>query len=147
MSAILEGLREAKATGDWGRVTEHIPYAVFLGLRLEEQGGALLATMRFAPELIGNPQLPALHGGTIGALLESIAIFQCLHAAPTVVLPKTITFTVDFLRPGRPVDTFARAQVTRQGRRVANVRAEAYQDDPARPIATAHALLLVMADD
>ena len=36
---------------------------------------------------------------------------------------------VDYLRSGRPVDTHARAIVTRQGRRVTNVRVEAWQED------------------
>ena len=63
--------------------------------------------------------------------------------AETIVLPKTITLTVDYLRSGRPVDTHARAFVTRQGRRVTNVRVEAWQDDRGKPIATAHAIFLV----
>jgi acyl-coenzyme A thioesterase PaaI-like protein len=63
-----------------------------------------------------------------------------------VVLPKTITFTVDYLRSGAPIDTHARGIVTRHGRRVANVRVEAWQDDRTRPIASAHAHFLVMRE-
>ncbi|MBC7977355.1 MAG: PaaI family thioesterase [Myxococcales bacterium] len=100
--------------------------------------------MRFGPHLIGNPSLPALHGGTLGALLESAAIFQLLWQAETIVLPKTITLTVDYLRSGAPVDTHARGTITRQGRRVTNVRMEAWQADRAAPVATAHAIFLVM---
>jgi acyl-coenzyme A thioesterase PaaI-like protein len=108
--------------------------------------GELISTMRYADHLIGNPTIPALHGGTLGALLESAAIFELLWASETVVLPKTITFTVDYLRSGAPVDTHARGIVIRHGRRVANVRVEAWQEDRARPIATAHAHFLVMRD-
>jgi acyl-coenzyme A thioesterase PaaI-like protein len=61
-------------------------------------------------------------------------------------LPKTITITVDYLRSGHAVDTYARGVVTRQGRRVANVHVEAWQDDRARPIATAHAHFLIKRD-
>jgi acyl-coenzyme A thioesterase PaaI-like protein len=94
--------------------------------------------------LIGNPVLPALHGGTLGALLESAAIFELLWRAETVVLPKTITLTVDYLRSGAPQDTHARGVVTRHGRRVTNVRMEAWQGDRKTPVATAHAIFLVM---
>ena len=62
------------------------------------------------------------------------------------MLPKTITLTVDYLRSGAPVDTHARSIVTRHGRRVANVRVEAWQADRAAPVATAHAIFLVMRD-
>jgi acyl-coenzyme A thioesterase PaaI-like protein len=86
--------------------------------------------------------LPAIHGGVISALLESTAIFQLMWETEAIMLPKTITLTVDFLRSGRAVDTFARGLLTRQGRRVANVRVEAWQDDRDRPIAVASAHFL-----
>ena len=91
--------------------------------------------------------LPALHGGTLGALLESTAIFHLLWEAETLFLPKTITLTIDYLRSGRPVDTFARGVITKQGRRVVNVRAEAWQDDPARPIAIGNGHFLIVPAD
>jgi acyl-coenzyme A thioesterase PaaI-like protein len=109
-------------------------------------GDELITTMKFDHSLIGNPSLPALHGGTLGALLESSAIFELLWRAETVVLPKTITLTVDYLRSGQPVDTHARSIVTRHGRRVANVRVEAWQADRNTPVATAHAIFLVMRE-
>jgi acyl-coenzyme A thioesterase PaaI-like protein len=67
-----------------------------------------------------------------------------LCRAETVVLPKTITLTIDYLRSGAAVDTYARGVVTRQGRRVTNVRMEAWQTDRNTPVATAHAVFLVM---
>jgi acyl-coenzyme A thioesterase PaaI-like protein len=58
-------------------------------------------------------------------------------------LPKTITFTVDYLRSGLPRDAYARATVTRRGRRYATVQVEAWQDNRAKPFAqaTAHFLM------
>ena len=147
MIRILDLVRAAKASGDFTPLASAIPYARFLGFSVTLENGALTGVMRYSDHLIGNASLPALHGGTLGALLESTSIFQVLYQAETVILPKTITITVDYLRPGRPTDTFARATITRQGRRVVNVRSEAFQDDPARPIATANALFLVMPDD
>ena len=52
-------------------------------------------------------------------------------------LPKTIDFTVDYLRSGLPRDAYARAQVNRSGRRYASVHVEAWQDNRARAFAQA----------
>ena len=145
--SLIELIAEAKRSGDYSPVFEAIPYARFLGITGEVRDEKLVGKLLYADALIGNPAIPALHGGTIGALLESTAIFQLFWEAETVILPKTINLTVAYLRPGRPVDTFARATVEKQGRRVASVRAEAWQEDPARPIATAVAHFLVTPAD
>jgi len=137
MSELYEKLLAARESGDFGALADAIPYAKWLGISAELRDGELIGTLRFDDKLIGNASLPALHGGTLGALLESTAIFQVLYEAETLALPKTITITVDYLRSGRPVDTYARGIVTRHGRRVVNVRVEAWQEDRARPIATA----------
>jgi acyl-coenzyme A thioesterase PaaI-like protein len=141
---LVDKLAAAKASGDLQALFDLVPYSRFLGLSARLEGDDLITTMQFADHLIGNPALPALHGGTLGALLESAAIFELLWRAETIVLPKTITLTVDYLRSGAPVDTHARSTVTRHGRRVANVRVEAWQTDPSAPVATAHAIFLVM---
>jgi len=144
--SLIERLDAARRASDYQAFVDTVPYARFLGLTAGERDGELITTMRFGDHQIGNPALPALHGGTLGALLESAAIFELLWRAETLVLPKTITLTVDYLRPGAPVDTHARGIVTRQGRRVTNVRMEAWQGDRATPVATAHAVFLVMRD-
>jgi uncharacterized protein (TIGR00369 family) len=143
-SQLIDRLTAAKAAHDFQGLIDLVPYAGFLGLTMALEGDGLITTMRYAPHLIGNPALPALHGGTLGALLESAAIFELLWRAETVVLPKTITLTVDYLRSAAPLDTHARGIVTRQGRRITNVRMEAWQADRAAPVATAHAIFLVM---
>ena len=144
---LVDELAEAKRSGNMQAVFDAIPYSKFLGLSARMDGDELITTMKFDPSLIGNPALPALHGGTLGALLESSAIFELLWRAETIVLPKTITLTVDYLRSGQAVDTHARSIVTRHGRRVANVRVEAWQADRGAPVATAHAIFLVMPSE
>lgn len=141
---LLDRMTAAKASQDYQGLIDLVPYATFLGLTAALHGDELITTMRYGEHLIGNPALPALHGGTLGALLESAAIFELLWRAETVVLPKTITLTIDYLRSGAPLDTHARGVVTRQGRRVTNVRMEAWQADRKAPVATAHAIFLVM---
>lgn len=143
-STLIDRLAAARQAGDYQAFIDTVPYARFLGLTARHDGDELVTTMRYGDHLIGNPALPALHGGTLGALLESAAIFELLWRAETIVLPKTITLTVDYLRSGAAVDTHARGIVTRHGRRVTNVRMEAWQADRAAPVATAHAIFLVM---
>lgn len=120
-----------------------VPYARFLGIRFELKGDELTAILPFKDQLIGNPMLPALHGGVIGAMMELTAAGQILLVQGAGRVPKTIDVSIDYLRSGRPVDTFARAHVTKLGRRVANVRVEAWQSDRADPIAALHGHFLV----
>ncbi len=143
MSAFSDVVSGAKATGQLASLVDSIPYLKFLGIRIDLVAGELIGKMEYSKHLIGNANLPALHGGTIGALLESTAIVQTIWEMETARLPKIVTITVDFLRSGRPVDTFARGVITKHGRRVVNVGVEAWQEDRARPIARANAHFLV----
>lgn len=141
---LLARIEQARSSGDWTQLVQSVPFARFLGMSLDTQGGRLVGRMKFSEHLIGNPTVPALHGGTLGALLESAAQFELLYRANTVVLPKTITLTIDYRRSGKSVDTFVAASIVRQGRRVATVQASAWQEDATRPIAGATLQLLIM---
>ena len=120
-----------------------IPYARFLGVRAELAGDEMTVILPFSPHLIGNTSLPAIHGGVLGALLEMTALAQLSIIQGLARQPKPIDVTVGYLRSGRPVDTFARAEIKRLGRRVANVYVEAWQEARARPIASLHGHFLV----
>ena len=124
-----------------------LPYARFLGLRGEMDGDLLTVVMPFADRLIGDPMLPALHGGSTAALLEMTAIAQVALIYPRLRLPRPINVTVSYLRSGRPQDVRARARISRAGRRVAHVLAEAWQDDAAQPIASLTANFLLAEDN
>ncbi|HYM33462.1 MAG TPA: PaaI family thioesterase [Candidatus Cybelea sp.] len=140
---LLHAIETARAAGDPDRFVEAIPYFRFLGLKLRETPQGLLCILPGDTKLIGNPLLPALHGGVVGALLEAAGISQLVWQSGLQTVPKTITITVDYLRSARPVETFAQGIVTRQGRRVANVRVEAWQEDRSKPVAAAHAHFLL----
>lgn len=117
------------------------PYATLLGLRRE--GTALV--MPFQYLLIGAPG--RLHGGTVAGLMEmaaNIAVRDALGGEPALLKP--INVTVDYLREGAPEDTFAEAFIQRIGRRVANVRVEAWQSDRARLIAAARTNILILRE-
>lgn len=125
-----------------------IPYAGFLGIRADVHGAELTTILPFNEHLIGNPVLPALHGGVIGAFMEITAIaglsFAQVSAGDRPArLAKPIDINIDYLRSGRPRDTYARAIITKLGRRVANVRVECWQEEPTKPIAALHGHFLV----
>ncbi|MFN4159592.1 MAG: PaaI family thioesterase [Gemmobacter sp.] len=130
-----------------------VPYIQYLGITFDRRGDELTAVLPYRDELIGNPLIPALHGGVTAAFLEVTAIIELSWSilweemeqgrldpasiAPAHLprLPKTIDFTVDYLRSGLPRDAYARARVNRSGRRYASVHVEAWQDNRARMFA------------
>jgi len=139
----LQRLRDAGRGRDMQAVVDEIPYARFLGVRIDIKGNELTTILPFKETLIGNTTLPALHGGALGAFLEMTSAIQLLYNTSCEALPKTIDISVDYLRSGRPVPCFGRAVVTRQGRRVANVRAEVWQEERGKPIAATHGHFLM----
>ncbi|KAA0910060.1 PaaI family thioesterase [Aquicoccus porphyridii] len=132
-----------------------VPYINYMGIEFERRGDELTAIMPFDEKLIGNPLLPALHGGATSGFLEVTAVIGLswavlwdeIQSGEQVVeeivrghlprLPKTIDFTVDYLRSGLPRDAYARAKVNRSGRRYASVHVEAWQDNRNRAYAQA----------
>ncbi|MEW5683788.1 MAG: PaaI family thioesterase [Pseudomonadota bacterium] len=122
---------------------QRVPYVRFLGMRIELAGDEMTAVLPFRQTLIGNPILPALHGGAIGAFMELTALAQLSLVEPGRRVPKTIDITIEYLRSGRAQDTYARAILRKVGRRVANVQVEAWQDSRSKPVAglTGHFLL------
>jgi uncharacterized protein (TIGR00369 family) len=147
MTAWVDLVRRARAANDPGLLCQHVPYARFAGINVEPEGNGFRCRLAYSDSIVGNPTIPALHGGVIGALLETTAILLLLWDSEPGIIPKTVNMSFDFLRSGRAVDTFAAGRVTKQGRRVANVRVEAWQDDPARPIAAAHGHFLLVRED
>jgi uncharacterized protein (TIGR00369 family) len=117
-----------------------------MGITAKVVDDDVLATMRYSDHLIGNTVVQKLHGGTLGALMESTAIFKLLWHGETNAVPKTINITVEYLRGADPEDVLARAEFTRHGRRVANVRVFAWQSDSERPVAVATAHFLLVPD-
>lgn len=137
-------LRQARESRDLTPVVSAIPYCRFLGISMEAAGDEVIGKLAYSDALIGNSMINALHGGTLAALLESTAVFTLLINAEILRVPKTISITVEYLRSGKPVDTYARAEFTRLGRRVASVRAFAWQQDRDKPIAAANASFLLL---
>ncbi len=150
-----------------GAIVSGVPYARFLGVTFDRRGDELTGILNFDENLIGNPFLPALHGGATAAFLEltSVITLSWSHHFPAIEsgeldpeamatgelprMPKTIDFTVDYLRSGLPRDAYARATISRAGRRYASVHVEAWQDhhDKLYAQATGHFLMPSPSDN
>ncbi len=111
------------------------PFPRFLGIRIGEDG---VPVMPFSRKIIGNPILPAIHGGMTGAFLETAAIIGVARELGVTAMPKPIGLTINYLRSGRALDTYAKASIVKQGRRVVAFEAQAWQNDPTKPIASAY---------
>ena len=121
------------------------PFARCLGIRLCDDG---TLTMPFSAKIIGNPILPAIHGGMTGAFLETAAVVGVTRELGVAALPKPIGLTINYLRSGRALDSYANVSIVKQGRRIVAFEAQAWQDDPEKPIASAfgHFMLRQMPD-
>ena len=145
-------------------LVEQIPFCKTLGIKLDCLGNEITAHLPFKKDFIGNPAIPALHGGIIGSFLEITAIIQLswaiflerkddkiklktpsLEVQDTILqrIPKTIDITIDYLNSGLPVESFARAKINKIGRRYASVSVKSWQDEPNKPFAMASGHFLV----
>ena len=132
-------LQEAHEKGDYAPLLKLIPYAGLIGVECSRVGDDLLFKLPANKDNIGNPLLPAIHGGVIAGFMELSAALHLLIFTGAPGVPKIIDFSLDYLRAGQFRDTWARCQVCRQGRRVANVAITAWQSTESEPIATARA--------
>nr|WP_294863291.1 PaaI family thioesterase [uncultured Pseudogulbenkiania sp.] len=134
-------LRDQKRFQD---VVNAIPYARLMGVELgEDESGDLLFSLPFHESNVGNTVLPALHGGLIGGFLENAAMIHLIWNRESLDTPKIVDFSLDYLRSGRPKTLYARCEITKQGKRVAHVLIEAWQEDRSKPVAVARAHFLL----
>ena len=112
-----------------------VPIVATLGMHCDIKGDDMTAVLPFDEKLIGNFTIKALHGGAMGTFLELTAMAQLFLKADITGPPRTINITIDYLRQGRAEDLYARAEVIKMGKRMASVRAEAWQVHRDQPVA------------
>ncbi|WP_068075595.1 PaaI family thioesterase [Novosphingobium lentum] len=114
------------------------PYARALGIAVDRiEHGIPMLMVDFDNRIRGRPGF--LHGGAIGGLLEmaAIAALQAeLRRDGGLLKLKPVNISLEYMRGGTVQRTYAIGRVTRAGRRVANVSAEAWQDNREKPIAS-----------
>lgn len=125
------------------------PYVDFLNVHQQAQIDAgPVFRMPFKPELIGNPVLPALHGGILAGFGETAMILHLLTTNPGLAgIPRSVDFAIAYMRSAKPIDTFAQSTTVRQGNRVALVMVSLWQDDPARPVVQARGHFLMPREE
>ncbi len=144
MATFEEILKTANAQADDHTVLKAIPYAGLIGMDFQRFGHDVIFKLPDNPDNIGNPVLPAVHGGVVGGFMEMSAAMHLLMFMDTPTMPKIVDFSLDYLRAvkgGR--DTYAECQVVRQGSRVANVIINAWQTRREEAVATARAHFLL----
>ena len=138
-----EILTYTQETGDFSRMLESIPYARWIGLQCDRFGDDLIFRLPKKEENLGNPILPAIHGGVIGGFMELSAAIYLMMSQDAFRMPRIVDFSLDYLRAGLNRETYAECRLTRQGNRVANVMITAWQKSRSEPIATARAHFLL----
>jgi acyl-coenzyme A thioesterase PaaI-like protein len=138
-----EILKHTRESGDFSRMLDAVPYAKWIGLQCERFGDDLIFRLPKKEENLGNPILPAIHGGVIGGFMEMSAAIYLMMSQDTFRMPRIIDFSLDYLRAGLNRETYAECRLTRQGNRVANVMITAWQKSRSQPIATARAHFLL----
>lgn len=136
-------LQQVHERGDVSALMSVIPYAETLGMGCERFGDDLIFTLPPKDSNLGNPLLPAIHGGVIGGFMEMSAALYLMVKQDVARMPKIVDFSLDFLRAGRNRSTFAECRLTRQGNRVANVMITSWQKSRNEPIAMARAHFLL----
>jgi len=124
-------------------LVDALPYARSLGVSAERYGDELLFRMEAKPTNIGNPTLPAIHGGVIAGFMELSAALYLMLDGGIDKAPKIIDINVDYLRPAFNQTCFAECKTTRQGKRVANVSIACWQKTREELVATARTHFLL----
>ncbi|WP_255358208.1 PaaI family thioesterase [Pseudorhodoferax sp. Leaf274] len=85
-----------------------------------------------------------MHGGVVAGFAESAATLHLIEAIGGAKFPKCIDFSIDYLRSGRPEDTYASCEIVRLGARVALVQVRCWQGKgPDQPITVARGNFLL----
>ena len=116
-----------------------VPHAQALGMQVEGvSADRTVLSMGYDARFVGDPETGVLHGGAVFALLDMASgVAVMLHPAGAGGTA-TIDLRVDYMRPATPGERIvAEAVCYNMTRSVAFVRATAWDDDRARPVATA----------
>ncbi|SDY12690.1 PaaI family thioesterase [Citreimonas salinaria] len=130
-------------TADKARIAkqfiETIPHSRELGMRITEIGdGLAVIAMPYDARLIGDPETGVIHGGAVSALMDTCGGAAVMSHPRSPAGTATIDLRIDYMRPATPGQTIvARATCYHITRSVAFVRAQAFDDDTDRPVASA----------
>ncbi len=129
------------------RMATSTPQAAALNFRLvsvDTSGAAMAVPWR--EDLVGDPDTGVMAGGVITTLLDHVcglSVSCAVIAADGGFMEfgmATLDLRIDYMRPAEPRrEVIALARCYKLTRSIAFVRATAYEDDEANPIATVQA--------
>ena len=121
------------------------PHAAALGMQLVSmEPGEVVTFVPFQPDLIGNPETGVIAGGVVTALLDHTAGQSVMAALEAYISIATLDLRIDYMRAAGPgLGVYCSAKCYKITRSVAFVRATAYDQDPADPLATAQAVFML----
>ena len=124
---------------------ESLPHNQKLGIRMVEVApGRCTNCIEYRPELVGDPTRGVLHGGVVTTLIDTTAGAAVYTSIPRETSLATLDMRIDYLRPTEPNKRlYATAELYRLTRRIAFVRASAYQDDPENQVAHCTASFMI----
>jgi uncharacterized protein (TIGR00369 family) len=116
-----------------------IPYSQALDMQMHEVGdGVAVISMPYAKALVGDPKTGVIHGGAVSALMDTCGGAAVMCHPEALAGTATIDLRIDYMRAATPGQRItARAECYHVTRSVAFVRAEAWDEDRARPVAAA----------
>ena len=125
-------------------MTEIIPHSKALGIRFVavDKGRATLS-LPYNPALIGDPETRVLHGGAVSTLLDQACGLAAVAGFKASIGCATLNLSIDYMRSAVPGKTIiATAECLKATKRVAFLRAVAYDSDETDPIAICQATFM-----
>lgn len=127
------------------QLLDFIPYARMMGVRAhitDDSSAAILFRLDANEVHMGNPTLPAMHGGALSGFMELAAAVHLLSTMTIARYPKLIDFGIDYLSAARLETVFCICETLREGKNLTAVQVRAWQRDPAKPVAVGKAQFL-----